>query len=115
MPGVQCHPVSRLSCHNGTGPVLTVAPVMCILARTNADDIQPLIQMCCWLAGMSIVNVYTTNYPEPSDPMGCCNNAEIRSNGMLQPLNSYALPPGGLRQDHHEDQPAAAGPTQGGK
>ena len=29
--------------------------------------------------GRAIVNVYTANYPEPAEPMGCCNNAEVRT------------------------------------
>ena len=27
--------------------------------------------------------------------------AQVRSEGSVEPLNSAALPPGGLRQDHH--------------
>ena len=27
--------------------------------------------------GRAVVNVYTANYPEPAEPMGCCNNAEV--------------------------------------
>ncbi|CAL5219616.1 g1486 [Coccomyxa viridis] len=59
--------------------------------------------------GRAMVNVYTANYPEPADPMGCCNNAELRSEGSLEPLNAASLPPGGLRQDHHgyEDMPVS--------
>ena len=36
--------------------------------------------------GRAIVNVYTANYPEPAEPMGCCNNAEVRT------LLSYQWP-----------------------
>lgn len=33
--------------------------------------------------GRAVVNIYTANYPEPADPMGCCNNAEVHP---LSPL-----------------------------
>ncbi|KAK9835135.1 hypothetical protein WJX81_000395 [Elliptochloris bilobata] len=51
--------------------------------------------------GRAVVNIYTANFPQPLQPMGCCNNAEVRSEGSVEPLNSAALPAGGLRQDHH--------------
>ncbi len=34
--------------------------------------------------GRAIVNVYTANYPEPAEPMGCCNNAEVRTLPLRQ-------------------------------
>jgi hypothetical protein len=27
--------------------------------------------------GRAVINIYTANFPEPADPMGCCNNAEV--------------------------------------
>ena len=43
--------------------------------------------------GRAVVNVYTANFPQPLQPMGCCNNAEAR-NPAPSPL---ASPPASLR------------------
>ena len=37
--------------------------------------------------GRAVVNIYTANFPQPLQPMGCCNNAEARS------LNQSQTPP----------------------
>lgn len=29
--------------------------------------------------GRAVVNIYTANFPQPLQPMGCCNNAEART------------------------------------
>ena len=34
--------------------------------------------------GRAVVNVYTANFPQPLQPMGCCNNAEARNPATLK-------------------------------
>ncbi len=38
-------------------------------------------------AGHAVINLYTTNFPEPLTPMGCCNNAEVRTQPTTAPLS----------------------------
>lgn len=28
-------------------------------------------------SGHTVLNIYTAQYPQPDEPMGCCNNAEV--------------------------------------
>ncbi|KAK9909587.1 hypothetical protein WJX75_004536 [Coccomyxa subellipsoidea] len=91
-PNVTNVQMTQFNNGNGTG----------IMIIGNAAATVPFPAMISNLsAGHAVLNLYTTNFPEPLTPMGCCNNAELRSEGTLEPLNAAALPPGGLRQDHH--------------
>lgn len=38
--------------------------------------------------------------------------AQLRSEGTLEPLNAAALPPGGLRQDHHGYESMPVSPAE---
>ncbi len=35
--------------------------------------------------GRAVVNIYTANFPQPLQPMGCCNNAQARAPGATAP------------------------------
>ncbi|BDA42417.1 hypothetical protein COCOBI_03-3040 [Coccomyxa sp. Obi] len=87
---------------NGTGVIITGTAVPVVPFPSVVSNLS---------AGHAVFNLYTQNFPEPAEPMGCCNNAELKSEGSLEPLNAAALPVGGLRQDHHgtEQMPVTPG------
>jgi hypothetical protein len=77
---------------NGTG----------IMIIGNAAATVPFPAMISNLsAGHAVLNLYTTNFPEPLTPMGCCNNAEVSPNCQNLPPHDGSTMIVGFGHDGH--------------
>jgi len=63
--------------------------------------------------GHAVINIYTANFPQPLQPMGCCNNAEARPcstcDGLCVLPAASRLPLG--TAGHDSQQPSGFGPV----
>ena len=82
-------PTGSLPCVQANAPVVAnVSSNATSWALTGPAAPVPGVALGDMLANLSlgraVVNIYTANFPQPLQPMGCCNNAEARSPATLK-------------------------------